>query len=131
MLQRLSANPGENLSLDQAAEICCLSPAYFSRAFKKSFGMTWSSYRRSQKLRIAARRLCRTSRQVAQIGYELGFASPSHFVAAFKAQFGMTPEQFRKHYTGWHQYESSPLPGIDLAGLDMNQPIDWSRFTPA
>ena len=125
LLRQLMAEPGRNLSLNEAAELCCLSPAYFSRAFKKAFGMTYSNYRRSQKLRIAARRLCRSTRQVAQIGYELGFASPSHFVAAFKAEFGLTPEQYRQRYSEWQLTAPEEVPPLDLAGIDLNRSIDW------
>ena len=129
LLRQLMAEPGRNLSLNEAAELCCLSPAYFSRAFKKAFGMTYSHYRRSQKLRIAARRLCRSTRQVAQIGYDLGFASPSHFVAAFKAEFGLTPEQYRQRYSEWQLTAPETVPPLDLSAIDLNRPIDWTAVS--
>jgi len=128
LLRQMMNDPGRNLSLNEAADLCCLSPAYFSRAFKKAFGMTWSNYRRSQKLRIAARRLCRSTRQVAQIGYELGFASPSHFVASFKAEFGLTPERYRQRYAEWQLKAPESVPPMDLSAIDLNRPIDWREI---
>ncbi len=92
--------------------------------------MTYSSYRRSQKLRIAARRLCRSTRQVAQIGYELGFASPSHFVATFRNEFGLTPEQYRQRFTEWQSTGPARRSSLDLAAIDLNRPIDWTSIEP-
>lgn len=85
------------LSLEQAASVCHLSPAYFSRRFKLVFGMNFSEYARLYRLRLAARRLISGGERVADIAFSLGFATPAHFTAIFQKRYDMTPREFRKY----------------------------------
>ncbi|TLU65171.1 helix-turn-helix domain-containing protein [Thalassotalea litorea] len=84
------------LTLEQAAEKCFLSPSYFSRLFKRVFRCNYSEYVVRHKLAIAARQLSQSERSITQISYDLGFANPSHFIAQFKKTYQETPLQFRK-----------------------------------
>jgi len=94
-LERLRAAPDEPISLEVAASVCALSPAYFSRRFKQALGMNFTDYARVYRLHLAARRLATTGRAVSEIGYSLGFSSPSHFTARFRERFGMSPREYR------------------------------------
>ncbi|MGM8228650.1 helix-turn-helix transcriptional regulator [Cellvibrio sp. ARAG 10.3] len=84
-----------NLSLEQAAALCCLSPAYFSRLFKSVFRCNYSDYNVKHRLYSAARLLSQSNFSVTDISYELSFSSPSHFIAQFKKQFGVTPKKYK------------------------------------
>lgn len=84
------------LTLVQAAELCHLSPSYFSRLFKKVFRYSFSEYLLRHKLYSAARLLSRANSSVTEISYDLNFSSPSHFIAQFKRLFGETPLQYQK-----------------------------------
>ena len=94
-LERLRAAPKESISLEMAASMCALSPAYFSRRFKQALGMNFTDYARVYRLHLAARRLATTGSAVSEIGYSLGFSSPSHFTARFRERFGMSPREYR------------------------------------
>jgi AraC-like DNA-binding protein len=94
-LERLRSRPDQPISLDQAASICSLSPAHFSRRFKRALGMNFTDYARVYRLHLAARRLATTGSAISKIGYSLGFSSPSHFTARFRERFGMTPREYR------------------------------------
>lgn len=94
-LERLRSAPDEPISLETAASICSLSPAYFSRRFKQALGMNFTDYARVYRLHLAARRLATTGSPISKIGYSLGFSSPSHFTARFRGRFGMTPREYR------------------------------------
>lgn len=94
-LERLRSTPDEPISLEAAASICSLSPAYFSRRFKRALGMNFTDYARVYRLHLAARRLATTGSAISEIGYCLGFSSPSHFTARFRERFGMTPREYR------------------------------------
>lgn len=94
-LERLRASPADPLSLESAAATCRLSPAYFSRRFRKLFGMNFTDYARTYRLHLAARRLVTTRRPISQIAYGVGFSSPAHFSARFRTRFGMTPREYR------------------------------------
>lgn len=95
VLESLRAAPDRALSLAQAAALCRLSPAYFSRRFRQVMGMTFTDYARTHRLHLGARRVATTSAPLSQIAYGLGFSSPSHFSARFRERFGMTPREYR------------------------------------
>lgn len=88
-----------DLSLNEAASMCHLSPSHFSRMFKKIFRTNFSEYVLRHKLYSAARLLSQSTLSITQISYELNFSSPSHFIAQFKRQFSTTPRQFRDSMT--------------------------------
>ena len=94
-LERLRAAPAEAVTLDQAAAICSLSPAYFSRRFGQLFGMTFTQYVRVHRLHLAARRIATSRAPISGIAYDLGFSSPSYFTARFRERFAMTPREYR------------------------------------
>ncbi|BFM20263.1 helix-turn-helix transcriptional regulator [Gilvimarinus japonicus] len=82
------------LSLKEAAELCHLSPSYFSRLFKSVFRYSYSEYGIRHRLYSAARLLVQSELSITDIAYELGFSSPSHFISLFKKQFGVTPKKY-------------------------------------
>ncbi|RIA45707.1 AraC family transcriptional regulator [Hephaestia caeni] len=95
-VEYLRRDPGAAVALEEAAAMCNLSPAYFSRRFKRVFGMNFTDYVRTYRLHLAARRILTTGAPVSDIAYGLGFASPSHFTARFHERFGMTPRAYRQ-----------------------------------
>lgn len=95
VLDRMRAAPAEAITLDEAAAMCSLSPAYFSRKFSSTFGMSFTEYARVHRLHLAARQLATSARPVSQIAYEVGFSSPSYFSARFRERFAMTPREYR------------------------------------
>jgi len=95
-IERLRRDPAHAPSAEQAAALCALSPAYFSRRFHQQLGMPWSDYVRTHRLHLASQRLLESRRSIAAIANELGFASPSHFGDLFQRRFGMTPHTYRR-----------------------------------
>lgn len=96
LLQQLSRNPGKVLGLADAASLCGLSPAYFSRCFTQAFGTGFIAYQTQMRLQQAARILATSDTPVSQIGYRLGFSSPAYFAQCYKAMFGTSPTQHRR-----------------------------------
>ncbi|WP_111977323.1 AraC family transcriptional regulator [Algibacillus agarilyticus] len=84
-----------DLSLSQVAEMCHLSPSYFSRLFKSIFRCNYSEYVIRHKLYSAARLLSQSGFSITDISFELHFSSPSHFISLFKKQFGVTPKKYK------------------------------------
>ena len=96
VLENLRAAPSQPISMEDAAAMSNLSPAYFSRRFRQMSGMPFTEYSRIYRLHLAARRLATTGAAVSEIGYGVGFSSPAHFTARFRERFGMTPREYRK-----------------------------------
>lgn len=95
-IDRLRRDPAAAPGAEQAAALCALSPAYFSRRFKQQVGMSWSDYVRTHRLHLARRRLLDTGQSIAAIASELGFSTASHFGELFHRRFGMTPGEYRQ-----------------------------------
>lgn len=95
VLERMRAAPAEPVALEEAAAMCSLSPAYFSRRFRQVLGMNYSEYARVYRLHLAARRIATTDAAISAIAYGVGFMSPAHFSARFRERFGMTPREYR------------------------------------
>lgn len=95
-IDSLRARPASAPAAERAAQLCAMSPAYFSRRFKQQVGMPWSDYVRTHRLHLASRRLLETDQAIAAIAGELGFATPSHFGELFRQRFGMTPGAYRR-----------------------------------
>ncbi|MCL1143184.1 AraC family transcriptional regulator [Shewanella gaetbuli] len=96
LMAKLTQPTAINLSLEEAAKLCHLSPSYFSRVFKNHFRVAYSDYMIRHKLYNAARLLGQTTTSVTDISYELGFSSSSYFIKQFKQHFNVTPHQYRK-----------------------------------
>lgn len=95
-IEHVQQSNNVNISLNQAAKLCNMSPSYFSRYFKKIFHLTFSQYMLTYRLHLACHLLSENHRSVTDIAYELGFSHPSHFIAKFKGTFGITPKQFQR-----------------------------------
>lgn len=85
------------LTLQQIADVACLSPYHFSRQFAARFGQNVMAYVRVRRLHIAARVLASDDdRALVEIAYDCGFDSQEGFTRAFKRAFGTSPGRFRK-----------------------------------
>ena len=83
------------VSLEEAATACNLSPSYFSRQFKQVFSVPFNDYARGFRLRLAARRIISGGDRISDIAYELGFGTHAHFAATFIKRYGMSPRDYR------------------------------------
>lgn len=92
----LAANLAEDVSLDDVARECRLSPGHFSKAFKRTTGKSphfWLTERRV----IAAQSLLRGSDMaLAEIALACGFGDQSHLTRVFHKRTGCAPGQWRR-----------------------------------
>ena len=86
----------EQISLATLAQLVRLSPYYFCRAFKQSFGIPPHRYHTSRRIEHAKILLAKRASSVTDIGLTLGFSETSSFTAAFHKMTGLTPTTFRR-----------------------------------
>lgn len=91
----INANFSSDLSLSKIAEIACLSPFHFIRAFKKETGKTPFEYLLEVKLEKAKNLLKIKDKPISEICYDCGFSNPSHFADIFTKKIGMSPSRYR------------------------------------
>jgi AraC-like DNA-binding protein len=96
VLNFINNNPGEIPAQGDVARQVRLSPAAFSRFFKRCVGKTYVSYLNELRIGRACRALIETDQNITQIAYGAGFNNLSNFNRRFRAMKGITPRAYRK-----------------------------------
>jgi AraC-like DNA-binding protein len=96
VLAHLGENAGEAISQAEVARRVGMSPAAFSRFFRRAVGKTFQSYLADLRLGVACRELIETDRRVSEIAYAAGFGNLSNFNRAFRRSRGIAPREFRR-----------------------------------
>ena len=88
----------EHLSLQDVARTVHLSPAAFSRFFRKMTGGTLVGHVNQLRIGRACRLLNESDKSVAEIAYACGFRNLANFNRRFRMIKGMTPSVYREHF---------------------------------
>ena len=88
----------EPLDVRALARAAHLSPAHFSREFRRAFGETPHHYLLTRRLERAAALLRNTDRTVAEICVAVGLRSVGSFTTSFGRTFGLSPTAYRASY---------------------------------
>jgi AraC-like DNA-binding protein len=94
----MDARYRDPLDVPTLARAARLSPAHFSREFKRTFGETPHQYLLTRRLERAAELLRNTDRSVAETCFAVGLASVGSFTTSFRRAFGMTPTVYRASF---------------------------------
>lgn len=89
-------HPREKISMNAMADLCHLSPSYFSRLFKREVGENFSEYVNQLKIQTAKEMMRTTGRSVSDISSILGFRDISYFIKVFKKSENITPYEYQK-----------------------------------
>ena len=85
----------EPLDVPALARAARLSPAHFSREFRRVFGETPHQYLLTRRVERAAALLRTTDRKVADICLTVGLRSVGSFTTSFRRAFGLSPTAYR------------------------------------
>ncbi|MGH8017186.1 MAG: helix-turn-helix domain-containing protein, partial [Opitutaceae bacterium] len=91
----LESRHAEPLTLPQLARIAAMTPPAFSRYFKRLMGRNVSDYINDLRVDHATRLLRETSRSIADIAGEAGYATLSNFNRRFHERHGRSPREYR------------------------------------
>ncbi|MBO4670496.1 MAG: helix-turn-helix domain-containing protein [Bacteroidales bacterium] len=91
----VSANLHRNITLDDLAEVVCLSPSTLYKKMKDYAGLAPMEYVMKVRLHRAVELLKDDSVSVQDVASTVGFNTHSFFSECFKREFGMTPRQWR------------------------------------
>ena len=94
--ERLEANLGGTLSLQQIAAELDLSVSYFSRAFRVSTGLPPHQWLLRQRVKAAKQLMAIRDLPLSEIAISAGFANQSHFTRVFSSAVGVSPATWRR-----------------------------------
>jgi AraC-like DNA-binding protein len=96
ILRFISDHPDEIPSQRDVAKQVRLSPAAFSRFFKRSVGKTYVSYLNELRIGRACRELIETDMNITEIAFRAGFNNLSNFNRRFRRMKNLTPRAYRR-----------------------------------
>jgi len=94
----IDARYREPLDVPALARAAHLSPAHFSREFRRTFGETPHQYLLTRRLERAAALLRNTDRSIADICHSVGLQSLGSFTTSFTRTYGMSPTAYRASF---------------------------------
>ena len=113
----IDARYREPLDVPALARAAHLSPAHFSREFRRAFGETPHQYLLTRRLERAAALLRSTDHSVTEICFDVGLRSVGSFTSSFGRAFGCTPTAYRARYP----------PAADRARIPTCMLLAWAR----
>lgn len=91
-------NIDRTIRLAELADIVHVSRFHFTRLFKRSTGMTASSFVEQCRIRRAQSLIADTDIALSEIALMVGFADQSHFTRRFHRHVGCTPGAFQREH---------------------------------
>lgn len=85
----------DNLYLEHMATITDTSSKYFSKFFKKTFGVNFIEYLHQTRIHHAKEYLKTENSTIAEIGEKVGYLNATTFASTFKKYTGVSPKQYR------------------------------------
>ena len=92
----LTPHLNEPFTIQSLSEMAQVSQTSFRRLFKAHTGKSPSDYIRELRMTSAARMLLTSDREIAEIGYQVGFSYANYFSRTFRQVFGVSPHQYRR-----------------------------------
>lgn len=96
VLGHINEHYTEPLEQPVVAELAEMTPAAFSRFFKRMTGRTFVAYVQRLRVSRACRLLTETDAPITDVCYDAGFGNLSNFNRVFQRERGMNPRKFRE-----------------------------------
>ncbi|NLN46262.1 MAG: AraC family transcriptional regulator [Clostridiaceae bacterium] len=100
---------GEDLRIEQLAEMASLSVFYYQRLFSRLVKKPVREYIKLRRLAGASAMLGDKRKRLLDIALDFGFGSHETFTRAFKEAYGMTPAQYRNRPVALNQFDKPDL----------------------
>lgn len=98
LMDYLARHIHERPEPEQLAEMIELSPDYFTRCFRRTYGLPPRTWILRERIRAAAVRLLETNLTISQVAHEFGYDNVFFFSRQFKKVMGVGPTYYRKEH---------------------------------
>jgi YesN/AraC family two-component response regulator len=92
--RKLSHHFHETVSVEVAAQLCCVSPNYFCHLFKKATGKTLIEYINMLRINEAVQLLQTRRYSIQQVALMVGYSNMTYFGRIFKKLKSQTPREY-------------------------------------
>ena len=96
IVEKLTAEYSERLTLDDLSREAGVHPVHLSRVFRKCLGVGIGEQVHRLRIRAACEQMLTPEISIAEISLASGYADQSHFTRAFRRVTGMTPAAFKR-----------------------------------
>ena len=90
-IEQIRANYARSLSIEELAQVAGMSSSSFHRHFRAVTAMSPLQYQKQIRLQEARTRLITEARDVAAVGFDVGYDNPSQFSREYSRLFGVSP----------------------------------------
>ena len=94
--EHIEKNIGASILVSDLSTLAQLSEAFFSRAFKRTYGKPPHSYVMERRLEQASRHLLNGHASISDIALECGFTDQAHLCKLFRRRMGQSPAAWRR-----------------------------------
>lgn len=94
--EELDDRIGSGIGVAELARRVGAHPVTVSRGFRVHYGITFTEYRRRERVRRAAARIGVSSSSLSRIAHSTGHADHPHFCREFRRVTGLTPSEYRR-----------------------------------
>ncbi|ELI5721329.1 helix-turn-helix domain-containing protein, partial [Vibrio fluvialis] len=95
-VQTMRDNLARSLTINELANIACLSTTQYKNLFKANLGMTTFQYLTQLRMERARALLTHSDYPIGLIAEQVGFQDPSAFSRSFSRYFGQPPKFYAK-----------------------------------
>lgn len=96
VLDYIEQNADKDISVQELADVACLSPFHFTRMFSTAMGMSPARFVSQRRLEQAKTMLVRGKLPLSEIAFNSRFSSQASFNRAFRRATGMTPGEYQR-----------------------------------
>jgi AraC family transcriptional regulator len=96
ILDYIEAHLGTTIRVSDLCALLNRTKAHFSRAFKKTFGVSPHAYLLRRRIELASRLMLESSVPLCEIALKCGFNDQAHLSKRFKQHTGATPAAWRR-----------------------------------
>lgn len=96
VLEYVHSHISDSISIEQLADVACITKPYFIRLFKHEFGFPPVQYINRKKVERAQLLLFTTDKAVKEVAFILGFSDQNYFIRLFRKLTGITPQEYRR-----------------------------------
>ncbi|KJY85111.1 AraC family transcriptional regulator [Vibrio galatheae] len=97
VIQYIHQDIASNHSIEELANIACLSATQFKYLFSREVQLSPLKYLAKLRMEKARTLLINTDMPVSRIAEAVGFGNPSSFTRSFSGYFGLPPKAYRAH----------------------------------